>query len=125
MRARNKSWFIFTLGCLGLMVLATLPAASAGAAAQPAQASSSSGDWPAWTGGLSGDRFAPQTPVKPANVSGLTVKWAFTEPRVQGAFQSSQPAVVGNTLYVGSTDAKFYALNAKTGATLWTFDLTS
>jgi len=33
----------------------------------------------------------------------------------------SSPAVVNGVLYVGSTDNKIYALNAKTGVEVWSF----
>lgn len=85
----------------------------------------SAGSWPMWQYNLSGSRFAPRTPINPGNVGQLTEKWAFTFPRIPGVFPGSQPAVVGNRLFVGSTDAKFYALNATTGATLWSYDLTA
>ena len=35
---------------------------------------------------------------------------------------SSQPAVVGDTLYVGGWNAKVYALDRETGVTKWTYD---
>lgn len=82
--------------------------------------------WATWQKDLSGSRYASaETAVTPQNVGQLTVKWAFTFPRIPGVFPGSQPAVAGTTLYVGSTDAKVYALNATTGATQWSFDLTA
>lgn len=83
-------------------------------------------DWSSWQKNLAGSRYAAgESQITPSNVSQLTVKWAFTFPRIPGVFPGSQPAVVGNTLYVGSTDAKLYALAAQTGAVRWAFDLTS
>jgi len=35
---------------------------------------------------------------------------------------ASSPAVVGGVVYVGSADNSVYALNASTGAKLWSFD---
>lgn len=82
--------------------------------------------WTTWQKDLSGSRYASaETAITPQNVGQLTVKWAFTFPRIPGIFPGSQPAVVGTTLYVGSTDAKVYALSATTGATRWSFDLTA
>jgi polyvinyl alcohol dehydrogenase (cytochrome) len=37
----------------------------------------------------------------------------------------SEPAVVGDTIYFGGSDGKFYARNARNGAAKWVFDLTS
>ena len=99
-------------------------AANAGAKPAPAADAPSFGDWPSWGHDLDGTRFAAQeTAITPATLGQLTVKWAFTFPRIQGVFTGSQPAVVGDALYVGSSDAKLYALDATTGATRWVFDL--
>ncbi|TCO62087.1 PQQ-binding-like beta-propeller repeat protein [Actinocrispum wychmicini] len=41
-----------------------------------------------------------------------------------GFAAKSQPAVVDGSIYFGGPDGKFYALDARTGATRWTFTLT-
>jgi polyvinyl alcohol dehydrogenase (cytochrome) len=132
----NRPWLL--AGLVPCALLATvLPASAVHATGQSAasgeQTAASTaargwdtGDsWPMWQYNLYGSRFAPRTPVNPGNVGELTEKWAFTFPRIPGVFPGSQPAVVGGRLYVGSTDAKFYALDATTGATLWSYDLES
>lgn len=125
MRIRKRSMLLLVLAGLGAMLLAALPNASQAAPVRPAQsAGAGPGNWPSWQGDLSGSRFAASTPISPGNVGELAAKWAFAFPQIAGTFPSSQPAVVGNTLYVGSNDAKFYALNATSGATLWSYDLT-
>ena len=130
---RRISLFLAAIG-LGSAVVAALPAQSHGAVSQTAGTSQRqlpddylpSGSWASWQHDLTGSRYAAgETTITPGNVGQLTAKWAFTFPRVPGVYPGSQPAVVGNTLYVGSTDAKFYALNATTGATRWAFDLTT
>ncbi|HEX4831686.1 MAG TPA: PQQ-binding-like beta-propeller repeat protein [Trebonia sp.] len=123
MLVRKKSWLALVLVGLGAILLGTLPMTSQAAVLHRNGATTA--DWASWQGELSGDRFAPGTPVTPQNVSHLSESWAFTLPRITGTNPSSQPAVVGNTLYVGSNDAKFFALDATTGATVWSFDLTS
>jgi outer membrane protein assembly factor BamB len=46
-------------------------------------------------------------------------KWFFhTDDSV-----TASPAVVGNSVYVGAWDGKFYSLNAATGKPQWTFDI--
>lgn len=67
-------------------------------------------------------RFNPfATRIRRANVNRLELKWAFAFPDgVTSA--SSQPAVVGDTLYVGGWNAKVYALDRETGAIKWTYD---
>lgn len=83
-------------------------------------------DWPMWQRGVTGTRYNPAEHVlTPSTVGRLTLKWAYTYPVVPFTPMGSQPAVVGGVLYVGSPDAKFLALDAATGATRWTFDLTS
>ncbi len=58
--------------------------------------------------------------LTPRNVGRLVLRWAFTFRFTDAA--SSQPAIVGRTLYVGGHDGRFYALDATTGATKWVFD---
>ena len=54
------------------------------------------------------------------NVGSLVLKWRFT---VAGPVSHSSPAVTNGVLYVGSQDLNYngyvYALNASTGAKLW------
>ncbi|HEX4702315.1 MAG TPA: PQQ-binding-like beta-propeller repeat protein [Pseudonocardiaceae bacterium] len=84
------------------------------------------GDWASWSKDLAGSRYAAdESRITAADVSGLTLKWAFQLPRIPNQMGKSQPVVVGGTLYVGSTDGKFYALDAHTGATRWVFDATT
>jgi len=59
------------------------------------------------------------SPISSANVATLLPKWFFhTNDSV-----TATPAVVGNSLYVGAWDGKFYSLNATTGKPQWTFDI--
>jgi polyvinyl alcohol dehydrogenase (cytochrome) len=78
-----------------------------------------------WQKDLSGSRFASHSAINPDNAGQLQLKWAFTFPSIPGVYPGSQPAVVDGTLYVGSTDAKFYALDARTGAVRWSYGLTT
>jgi len=110
------------LGSVLLVIPQAPGAASAKAISHPGLLS---GNWPTWQGNLAGSRHTGETSITPGNVSQLTEKWAFTFPRIPGVYPGSQPAVVNGTLYVGSTDAKMYALDASSGAVRWVFDLTS
>jgi outer membrane protein assembly factor BamB len=73
----------------------------------------------------SGDRTGVQPYASnlsdPAKVGSLAVKWSFpaTGPGV-GAFKAS-PIVVNNTVFIGSTAGRFYALDAATGALKWEY----
>ena len=83
------------------------------------------GDWPAWGFDLAGGRHNPyERKLTPAAVPKLKLKWAFAVPDADGA-QSSQPAVVGDTIYFGGRNGIFYALDARSGKTRWTFDTRS
>jgi polyvinyl alcohol dehydrogenase (cytochrome) len=119
--------------CRALVALAILSAGAAMPAAADDVTLRDSGrdqigalaDWPGWQKDLIGTRFNPvETAITPSSVAGLKLKWAFVFPN-QDNQTGSQPAVVGDTLYVGGRDAKLYALNARTGATKWTYDVTA
>ncbi|MFL6120687.1 PQQ-binding-like beta-propeller repeat protein [Actinophytocola sp.] len=104
-------------------ILAVLVMAATAVTAASADTSTSSGDWDSWNKGLDGSRYAAsEWRINPRTASRLRLRWAFQLPRVPDTMGKSQPAVVGGTLYVGSTDGTFHALDAKTGAPLWTFD---
>lgn len=62
----------------------------------------------AQTGGLSAE-----------NNMQLELKWAFAFPNAIQA--RSQPAVAGDTVFVGSQSGRVYALDAKAGCVRWTF----
>ncbi|MBM7809349.1 outer membrane protein assembly factor BamB family protein [Saccharothrix algeriensis] len=84
-----------------------------------------SGDWPTWQGDKSGSRFnAAERRIAPWTVGKLKLKWAFAYPKT-GFPAKSQPAVADGGIYFGSPDGKFHALDARTGAARWTFDLGS
>ena len=81
------------------------------------------GGWSSWGHDLLNSRFQPFAgQLKASNVNGLQLKWAFVFPGTTSA--SSQPIVVGDTLYVGSWNAHFYALSARTGQLKWDYDTT-
>jgi outer membrane protein assembly factor BamB len=52
------------------------------------------------------------------NVRNLQVKWSYLM-----SDYGSAPAVANGVVYVGSDDHNFYALNASTGALLWSYDI--
>ena len=51
------------------------------------------------------------------NVGNLGLKWSYTT----GSEVYSSPAVANGVVYVGSDDNNVYALNASTGAKLWSY----
>lgn len=91
-----------------------------------AEPSTSDGDWATWQKDLVGSRYASaEHRINVKNVKNLKLKWAFAYPKTENTLVRSEPAVVGDTIYFGGSDGKFYARNAKTGAAKWEFDLTS
>ncbi len=63
-----------------------------------------------------------ETVLGVGNVGGLQVKW--TNPIGSFSyFMNSSPAVVNGVVYIGNDQGILYALNASTGATLWSFNL--
>jgi glucose dehydrogenase len=52
------------------------------------------------------------------NVRNLNLKWSYA---TNGPIVLSSPAVVNGVVYVGSDDSNVYALNAGTGAKLWSY----
>ena len=100
----------------------TAATAPAGAGARGAEGppSATAGDWPGWQKDLRGTRYnAAETEITPSTVAGLTLKWSFVFPDKGDRAHGSQPAVVGHTLYVGWGDGRIYALDARSGETLW------
>src|SRR6516165_2061000 len=87
--------------------------------ARPHDSETSSPDW-LYGGGLEQRRYSPLTQINHSNVQQLQVAWTYDtgEP---GAMQT-QPVVVGAVLYGYTPTHKAFALNAATGAPLWTFD---
>ena len=57
-----------------------------------------------------------ETVLNVDNVGSLSLKWSYTTGGVD-----SSPAVANGVVYVGSGDFNVYALNASTGAKLWSY----
>ena len=74
--------------------------------------------WNGWGVDVVNSRFQPaeQAGVSAEQVSRLKVKWAFGLPM---DYQTSQPTVVGNRVFVGSMKGRVYSIDAKTGCLYW------
>ena len=68
---------------------------------------------------MANTRFQPQPGLSADQLPTLTLKWAFGFPRASGA--RAQPTIAGGRLFVGSQDGTVYALDAKSGCTIWTY----
>jgi len=62
-----------------------------------------------------------ETTIGVDNVGTLGLKWTFV-PDPQNGSQFSSAAVVNGVVYIGSGNGYLYALNASTGAKLWSYD---
>ncbi|WP_441236899.1 outer membrane protein assembly factor BamB family protein [Bradyrhizobium sp. 930_D9_N1_4] len=76
--------------------------------------------WNGWGVDLANSRF------QPADMAGLTaeqvprlrLKWAYAFPGASLSF--APPTVAGGLLFIGGTDRKVHALDARSGCTVWT-----
>ncbi|HEY8697321.1 MAG TPA: PQQ-binding-like beta-propeller repeat protein [Rhizomicrobium sp.] len=74
-------------------------------------------DWSQFRFGATKRSFNPyENVLDPDNVNQLDLAWSITT----GSQILSSPTVFAGNVYVGSQDGKLYAVNATTGATLWT-----
>ncbi|MBH5402198.1 PQQ-binding-like beta-propeller repeat protein [Bradyrhizobium sp. CNPSo 4010] len=79
--------------------------------------------WNGWGVDTNNSRF------QPADMAGLTatqvphlrLKWAYAFPGASVSF--APPTIVGGMLFIGGTDRKVHALDARSGCTLWTLAL--
>jgi outer membrane protein assembly factor BamB len=117
--AHRKQTASFTL--VNLLAIAPLwLMLAAGNMSAHAQATSSPGDWTEFHRDNM-QRWNPyETVLGVSNVGTLGLKWAFGTKSTLDVTQSS-PAVSNGVVYVGSTDFNVYALNASTGAKLWSY----
>ena len=74
--------------------------------------------WNGWGHDVENSRFQPEPGIAAADVPKLSVKWAFAYP---GPVVGTQPTVIGDHLFIGTSNGWIYALNAKTGCTYWTY----
>jgi alcohol dehydrogenase (cytochrome c) len=75
------------------------------------------GEWPSYSGDLSGNRFSPLNQINTGNVAHLAPKWMFTLPGSPRALEGT-PVVVEGVMYVTSVNEAF-ALDARSGREIW------
>jgi len=120
--AGRTRWAVAALS-LGATVLAVSGVtAPSGAVARPASgtvpASVSSWDWPGF-GHDAQHTFHGRTTLTESSVRTLQQAWFFPT----GDAVTATPTVVGDTVYVGSWDDYFYAVNLRTGTLRWKVQL--
>jgi len=78
-----------------------------------------SANWLTYSGTLDGQRHSRLAQLSRNNVARLKVKWLFqlaTYEKVE-----TSPLVIGTTMYLTSPPGKVWALDARTGALLWSY----
>jgi quinohemoprotein ethanol dehydrogenase len=79
------------------------------------------GNWMAPGRTYSEQHFSPLKSIDASNVQQLGMAWSYDLDTAHRG-QESTPLVIDGVMYVTSAWSKLFALNAKTGAPLWTFD---
>lgn len=92
-----------------------------GTGARAVALSACQGAWTMYQHDVAHTGAATCTAVDPADVASLTPSWFVPTPSPV----TDTPAVVDGTVYAGDAGGTFYALDARTGRTRWTFDVTA
>ena len=78
-------------------------------------------DWPHYGGEQSSWRYSALDQIKASNVNKLVPVWAFQTGEIDGGLQAT-PLVVDGVMYVISSKAKVFAIDAATGKELWNYN---
>ena len=77
------------------------------------------GDWPTYHGVLTGNRHSALDQINTSNVATLSARWVFTIGR--SSKLENTPIVVDGVMYVTAVN-EAYALDARTGRTIWHYE---
>ena len=77
-------------------------------------------NWLVNGGRYTGEHFSPLDQINAKNVEELGLAWATTLPSLMGL--QAEPIVVDGVVYLSGTLSVVWALDAKTGEVLWSFD---
>ena len=75
--------------------------------------------WETYAGAADASQYSALDQINQSNVSRLAVAWTFPVGDRSFVFN---PIVVGNTIYVLARNNEIVALNAATGAELWSYE---
>ena len=78
------------------------------------------GEWLSYGRAYSENRFSPLTQINTGNVKDLGVAWQFRTYTVRGL--EATPLVANGIMYITGSWSKVWALDAKTGKELWSYD---
>ena len=105
-----------------MALLAALAATPAFAQQRPA---SRNVDWPVYHGDDNHTHYTTLSQISPANVANLKVAWTYdTRDAFEGSEMQSNPIIIDGVLYAMSPKQRAFALDARTGRELWSFDPT-
>jgi polyvinyl alcohol dehydrogenase (cytochrome) len=76
-------------------------------------------NWNGWGVDNVNSRYQSHTTIRADNLSRMKLKWAFGVPDASSAY--GQPTIVAGRLFIGSGDGTVYALDARSGCTIWTY----
>jgi quinohemoprotein ethanol dehydrogenase len=110
---------------VALLLLAPLPAFAQATAARVnderiLRADDEPGQWLAHGRTFGEQRYSPLTQIDEANVSRLGLAWAWEPGTTRG--MEATPLVIDGVMYATGEWSRVYALNAKTGEPIWTYD---
>ena len=110
-------------------IVALLIALAASPALAPAQSRSATDsrnvDWPVYQGDDNHTHYTTLSQISPANVANLEVAWTYdTRDAFEGSEMQSNPIIIDGVLYAMSPKQRAFALDARTGKELWSFDPT-
>src|ERR1700733_5531822 len=88
--------------------------------AQLMKADSQSGNWLTYGRTYNEQRFSPLKQIEDHNAARLGLAWSFDLDTHRG--QEATPIVVDGVMYFSTAWSKVFALNAATGARLWSYD---
>jgi quinoprotein glucose dehydrogenase len=86
-------------------------------------------EWPYYGGDPGSAKYSALTDITPANVSGLRIAWQWKTGETElkeygtrpGMFENT-PLMIDDVLYLSTPYNKVVALNAETGAEIWTYN---
>ncbi len=93
-----------------------------GCAAPAAPVALGSALWNGWGRDVENTRYQPEPALRASDVPKLALKWSYG---FQGSAVAGQPTVVDGRVFVASSAGRVYSLDALTGCTYWTYDVTT
>ena len=104
-------------------IRAALPAQQADAAYENAAYAPKPGEWDAYGGGQSAQRYSDLGQITPANVKDLKRAWVYNTGEIPKKFGSQlTPLKVGDRVYGCTGMNNLFALDARTGRQLWKYE---